>query len=105
LLTVAGGDVGPILIAEGLARPLIEFGGTGSAKWVSEPKRKIARCLAQLARAHWSAPLTRSLTLKSRHRLVTLSGARDCLIEHFDNVVESAAVARAAIVLKSRAVY
>jgi hypothetical protein len=81
-----------------------------------------------MARPHWTAQLTRSLTLKSGQKLVTLSDARDCLIEHFETVVESATLARAlqslfkaaetgsfpdrkaatdqiAVVLKSRAVY
>jgi hypothetical protein len=47
-------------------------------------------------RAFWSALLTRSLTLKSGDKLVTLADARDCLIKYFETVVQNnAALARA----------
>ena len=45
--------------------------------------------------AGWSAPLTRSLTLKDGAKLVTLADARAMMIEHFANVSESGTVARA----------
>ena len=48
-----------------------------------------------MARTHWSAKLTRPLTLKSGVTLVTLSDARDCLAVHFEAVAGSAALSRA----------
>jgi hypothetical protein len=46
-------------------------------------------------RPGWSAPLTRSLTLKDGTKLVTLADARAILIEHFASVSQSDSVARA----------
>ncbi len=83
---------------------------------------------ARKRRPDWSAKLTRSLTLKSGDKLVTLADARALMIRYFETVTHSAAVALAierllkaaetgafadrkaatdqvAIVLRARAVY
>ncbi len=47
-----------------------------------------------MARAHWSAKLTRPLSLKSGDKLVTLSDARDYLIRYFETAAQKATLAR-----------
>jgi hypothetical protein len=47
-----------------------------------------------MARAHWSAKLTRPLSLKSGDKLVTLSDARDYLIKYFETAVQKASLSR-----------
>jgi hypothetical protein len=50
---------------------------------------------ARKRRPDWSAKLTRSLTLKTGDKLVTLADARAALIRYFETVTQSAAVALA----------
>jgi hypothetical protein len=47
-----------------------------------------------MARTHWSAKLTRPLTLRTGVTLVTLSDARDCLAQNFEAVAGSASLTR-----------
>jgi hypothetical protein len=50
---------------------------------------------ARKRRPDWSAKLTRSLTLKTGDKLITLADARAALIRYFETVTQSAAVALA----------